>query len=240
MFQKFVVLLGLGWVGASISALKEDPTGDTVYVFAYSWQPEFCYDEPYPGCDDPETYWETHFTVHGLWPQYTEGGYPADCSTEALNTTVFDVIGMDTMTEYWPNVQDEEYESDGDINPEYYSFWEHEWSKHGTCSGLSQYDYFDDTINLIKQFGTPSSVSAAAGGDPVSADDLRDDFGGAAKCSLQCENSQYLVGVYTCWDHDSDGHPTSQIDCPSDVVAEDTCTHSTVTVPAFEDRRRKK
>eukprot|EP00128_Syssomonas_multiformis_P002201 Colp12_sorted_trinity150504_noHs@23754 len=51
------------------------------------------------------------------------------------------------MTKYWPEV---EYEV---TDPEYTSFWEHEWSKHGTCSGLSQDDYFQTTVNLIKSFG---------------------------------------------------------------------------------------
>ena len=28
-------------------------------------------------------------------------------------------------------------------------FWEHEWSKHGTCTGLSQLDYFNVTLGLL-------------------------------------------------------------------------------------------
>ena len=97
---------------------SSDMSTDTVYVFAYSWQAEFCYGKSYPGCATPEEYWKTDFTIHGLWPQYVIGGYPADCTSEPLDESVFDAIGMDTMTKYWPNVQDEEYTSSGEINPE--------------------------------------------------------------------------------------------------------------------------
>ena len=112
------------------------------------------------------------------------------------------------------------------------SFWDHEWSKHGTCSGLSQYDYFNDSINLIKQVGTPSMVTKAVG-STINADDLRDQFGGSTKTSLLCENGSYLVGLYTCWTRDNSGNPSSQTTCPSDVQSEDTCRTNTLTVDAF-------
>ena len=31
-------------------------------------------------------------------------------------------------------------------------FWEHEWDCHGSCSGLSQQDYFQETLNLHSQY----------------------------------------------------------------------------------------
>ena len=79
-------------------------------------------------------------------------------------------------------------------------------------------------------------MTDAAGGSPISSDEVREAFGGTDMASLQCQSSAYLVGVYTCWQHDSDGFPTKQIACPSDVIAEDTCTKDTVTVQAFDSR----
>jgi len=196
------------------------------YVFAYSWTPEFCYGQAtYAGCKDPQSYWGSYFTLHGLWPQYTNGGYPATCTTETFNSSIPISIGWSDMTQYWPNVQYLETDSNYD------SFWEHEWTKHGTCSGLTQFEYFQNTLNLIKSFGTPKSVTAAVGGT-ISAASLRNDFGGSEYVSLQCTSGKYLNGAYTCWSK-VNNLPTAQIVCGTDVQKEDTCTASTLTVTSF-------
>lgn len=197
-----------------------------LYVFAYSWTPQFCYGETnWPGCTAPEDYWGKYFTIHGVWPQYASGGYPSNCNSEAFDPNVPVEIGWDTMTNYWPDVQ---YAED-DAN--YDSFWEHEWTKHGTCTGLTQYDYFNAAINLIKSFGTPASVTSAVG-DTIVADDLRNDFGGATWVSLQCSGGSYLSGVFTCWTN-VNGIPTKQCECPQDVQGEDTCTSKTISITSF-------
>lgn len=86
---------------------------------------------------------------------------------------------------------------------------------------------------MIQSFGTPSIYSDAVG-STIDAGDLRDAFGGAAYASLQCDSGKYVNGVYTCWDMDSVTHlPTTQIECPSDVQDEDTCTASTLEVTSF-------
>ncbi len=207
-----------------LGALSEKMTGD-MFVFAYSWTPEFCSGNSYPGCKTPQDYWGKYFTVHGLWPQYSAGGYPHDCTKEAFNSSVPNAVGWNDMTKYWPNVQASETSSS------YSSFWEHEWTKHGTCTGLSQYDYFSKTLSLIKSFGTPASVTKAVG-STISASTLRNDFGGSSYVALQCDSGKYLSGAYTCWNQ-SNGVPTTQRTCPKDVIGEDTCTSSTLTVKKF-------
>merc|ERR1719502_1474299 len=142
------------------------------YVLAYIWEAESCYgSNSYPGCEDPQSYWEKYFVVHGLWPQYMKGGYPSNCDDEPFSEDAVEAVGMDTMIEMWPNVQDAEGSDD------YTDFWDHEWTKHGTCSGLNQTVYFNTTINLVKDFGTPSIVTNNVG-KSVNADDIRDAFGG--------------------------------------------------------------
>jgi ribonuclease T2 len=193
-------------------------------VFAYSWTPEFCYGHTtsWPGCEKPESYWKSYFTIHGLWPQYSTGGYPSTCTTEAFDPNAPIAVGMDTMTQYWPDVQYAE------TDPDYDSFWEHEWTKHGTCTGLNQTAYFQATIDLAKSFGTPSMVTSSVGGT-LDAASLRTAFGGSTKVSLQCDSGKYLSGAFTCWSNVG-GYPKAQVTCPSDVQSEDTCSSATITV----------
>ena len=188
-----------------------------IYVYAYSWTPGFCHNQNYPGCMDPLLYWESNFTIHGLWPQYSVSGYPASCTTEPFDTAIPAQIGEEKMVQYWPNVQSTENSSSYD------SFWEHEWSKHGTCTGLSQTDYFDYALGLTNRIPTPKIVYDSIGKN-ISADELRTSFGGSSRVALQC-NNQMLVGVYTCWNQ-TNGIPSVQIECPASVVKEDTCSKS--------------
>lgn len=199
-----------------------------LYVFAYIWEPESCYKNPsWAQCSDPQSFWETNFVIHGLWPQYSAGGYPSDCTTEPFNDTAIANIGMDTMNHYWPNIKSEP------TDPDYYSFWQHEWSKHGTCTTLTQAVYFNSTINLSKMYGTPDIITSNIG-KPVSASLMRDSFGGNNMVALQCDSKQYLSGVYTCWSISKiDGTPDKQIICPADVHKEDTCSNDLLIIPTF-------
>lgn len=189
----------------------------TLYVFAYSWTPGFCAGQKYPGCAEPLPYWKTNFTIHGLWPQYATSGYPASCTVEPFNPSIVDEVGLDTMITRWPDVK---YDAN---NPEYDSFWEHEWTKHGTCSGLSQYEYFSAAIALTNVLLTPEIIHDSVGQN-VNAGMLRAAIAPAQMVSLQCSH-QSLVGVYTCWQQ-TNNQPVKLTICPADVIKEDTCSSS--------------
>jgi len=199
-----------------------------LYVFAYIWEPESCYENPsWVQCSDPQSFWGTNFVIHGLWPQYSSGGYPSECTDVPFNEDVIANIGIDTMNQYWPNVKSEP------SDPNYNSFWQHEWTKHGTCTILTQESYFNTTINLSRTFGTPSIIISNIG-KTVSASLIRDSFGGTSMVALQCESGQYLSGVFTCWSISTiDGSPDKQIICPTDVHNEDTCSNDEVIIPGF-------
>jgi ribonuclease T2 len=157
---------------------------DFCYVLAYSWTADFCGEKSYPGCEKPRDFWLTNFTLHGLWPQFTDStGYPSFCDKDPYNPVAPEQVGMPKMLTYWPNVKSIE----GDTN--YGSFWEHEWSKHGTCTGLTQEGYFGSAIDLIIKYGSPKILSNAVGGS-LSSDSLRIAMGGEDMVSLQCDGSQ--------------------------------------------------
>ena len=194
---------------------------------AQFWEAESCHaSNSYPGCADPDEYWEKYFTIHGLWPQYSDGGYPSYCTDEAFNPDSPEAVGLDDMYQRWPNVQSATTDSD------YEEFWEHEWTKHGTCSGMTQTNWFNATMNLGAFYPTPSLVTSNIGGT-VSASDLRDAMGGADKVSLQCDSGEYLAGAFSCWSMGSGNAPETLITCPTDVQGEDTCTSATLQVPSF-------
>jgi ribonuclease I len=37
--------------------------------------------------------------------------------------------------------------------------WTHEWEKHGTCSNMTQLDYFNTSLHLLSQSNTSKCVN---------------------------------------------------------------------------------
>lgn len=99
-------------------------SGFDFYVLALSWSPTFCQSgearEGDPQCDAGRP---RGFVVHGLWPQ-NESGFPQFCRNGEPER-VPSAIGRE-LSAFMPSM--------GLIG--------HQWRKHGTCSGLSQKDYF--------------------------------------------------------------------------------------------------
>ncbi|MDF1607199.1 ribonuclease [Hoeflea sp. YIM 152468] len=102
------------------------PPGDgfDFYVLSLSWSPSYCRAEdaganPQQCAEDRDF----GFVVHGLWPQY-ESGYPEFCPSREPERVPWQ-LGRKYI----------------DIVPSM-GLIGHQWRKHGSCSGLSQADYF--------------------------------------------------------------------------------------------------
>ncbi|HEU4374449.1 MAG TPA: ribonuclease [Telluria sp.] len=108
------------------------------YAVALSWSPAFCatHDDP----DECAPGRQAGFVMHGLWPQY-EKGYPQECSTERL--------------------QPREREKFASLYPSPKMIG-HEWSKHGTCSGLDPAAYFEMSARLRGQLAIPAPYQRPA------------------------------------------------------------------------------
>jgi ribonuclease T2 len=106
------------------------------YLLTLSWSPEYCHGQP----NAPECGAHHGFMVHGLWPQFNNGTWPANCQTNQPGPTDTSPVA---------NIMPQE------IIP-------HEWEKHGTCSGLSGNDYFAlirkvfDSIKIPDRFVSPA------------------------------------------------------------------------------------
>lgn len=93
-------------------------------------------------CSMPK--YSNYFIVHGLWPTKNGTSGPNYCKS---NIT-FNAAELDSLTEdlndRWTNIEK---------GTDSYSFWRHEWQKHGTCASTlpqfhSVYKYFDISLKM--------------------------------------------------------------------------------------------
>lgn len=209
------------------------------YVFQQSWSAEFCFSHAtYPGCVSPTSEMKTSLTIHGLWPNYNQPDaaghdYPECCPSSygpAIDPTVVNSL-LAQFQEYWPS------EQDPNPSPPYTaSLWQHEWGKHGTCSGLAQSPYFQQAIATHLKLGTPSAIVNNIG-RTVSRADVEAAYTGGSACvkgqscmvGLGC-SSKFLADVTTCWSKTG-----KQMECPWLVLqGSSSClSQDTLSVTAY-------
>lgn len=177
------------------------------HVLAVSWQPAFCESgagkgKPECAALTPESAAASSFTLHGLWPN------KASCdinygSCQAYSKPAPDTVkGQPKFCQEYPmldNLSDNVRKALGQVMPsaKYGSCLQrHEWWKHGTCSGLSQDDYYTQAIDLTKQINASDFVSqfvAKNVGQKVTRDDFKTAFensfgnGSFNKVRLSCK-----------------------------------------------------
>jgi ribonuclease T2 len=123
--------LAAGLVALASGAMAQDkrqnaPGEFDFYVLSLSWSPSFCEETAERGGGRSQIQCGGRsyaFVVHGLWPQY-ESGFPEYCQRPAprLNRSI-----VSSMLDLMP--------APGLIFSE--------WDKHGTCSGLTDRNYFE-------------------------------------------------------------------------------------------------
>ncbi|HEV7611896.1 MAG TPA: ribonuclease T2 [Steroidobacteraceae bacterium] len=116
----FVFLHAIGSASARHRHSSPSAAGDfTYYMLSLSWSPAFCLSSPGAAeCGGPRGF---GFIVHGLWPQ-NEQGWPEHCDVHRP-------------------VPEDVVRSIVDLMPARGLVY-HEWSAHGTCSGLEPAEYF--------------------------------------------------------------------------------------------------
>ena len=170
--------------------------GFDFYVLSLSWSPTWCADNDTSGRTQQCRRGENNgFIVHGLWPQ-NERGYPSFCPTrqpdrvpENLGRTVLDIM---------PSM--------GLIG--------HQWRKHGSCSGLSQKDYFAVTRAAFERVEIPAGLSRGArlAPDAVEAAFIAENPGLDRKgIAVTCERGR-LTEIRICLTADLAFRPCPQVD----------------------------
>ncbi|KAK2948454.1 putative Ribonuclease [Blattamonas nauphoetae] len=81
------------------------------------------------------------FSLHGLWPNFNASSYPSNCNN-SYPFNMKEIEGIPDLAKQWfSNVNSDEY------------FYDHEWTKHGTCATdilPTIRDYFSKSIELNK------------------------------------------------------------------------------------------
>lgn len=107
-----------------------------LYLLTVSWEPGYCATSAGKGtaeCKNPP-----RFALHGLWPENTNGTYPAFCVPAA------------------PGPSDPSVFQDLYPDP---SFLLSEWNKHGVCSGTSADTYFTNARQALQSLSLPPTLT---------------------------------------------------------------------------------
>jgi len=187
-------------------------TGFDFYVLSLSWSPTFC-QSGQTRDGDPQCVKDTPrgFVVHGLWPQ-NESGYPQFCESSEPER-VPSSIGRDLAT-FMPSM--------GLIG--------HQWRKHGTCSGLSQKEYFAVLAAAWNRLQMPKAYADGRRMQNDSPRDIEAAFIAAnpglspAGIAVTCDGRR-LEEVRICMTKDLQFRACGEVD-------RQACRIDTVTIPA--------
>ncbi len=155
------------------------PTGHfDYYLFTLSWAPEYCHGHRNsPECNGGHP----GFVVHGLWPQFQNGQWPSQCSSSP------GLARPSTMLDIMPDLR----------------LIAHEWSTHGTCTGLSANQYFAVVRQAYQEIKIPPALASPMQPSRQSAAEIKQLFTdanpgmSADDIAVSCHN-RYLAGVEFC------------------------------------------
>lgn len=199
--------------GAGKDAAVTVPVGKgfDFYVLSLSWSPSWCVGNDPTGKTDQCERGDGHgLVVHGLWPQ-NESGYPEYCPTRAPDRV--------------PETLGRQYR---DLIPSM-GLIGHQWRKHGTCSGLSQADYFAVTRAARERLAIPPELAPTVGSGELSVSAIEAAF--AARnpgmtqdmIAVTCEG-RLLEEIRICFDKELNFRACPEVDSRA-------CRRSTVLVP---------
>ena len=201
-----LVLVGLAYAPA---LANDDEPGDfDFYVLSLSWSPTYCAEAGSRA--DPQQCRASRpfrFIVHGLWPQ-KERGWPDFCA-------------LPRELQPSPEVLQGMY----DIMPSR-GLMQHQWRKHGSCSGLSPSAYFDKTRAAFEKVRIPAAFQNLRNGGRIGPDAVETAFRLAnpglrdTAIAITCTSGK-LQEVRICFDKDLNFRScpgVDRADCRSRVV----------------------
>ncbi len=181
-----LLLLLAGLCMASLLVAQKAAPFD-YYILSLSWAPDFCAQPGEAAANPLECGTGKGFVVHGLWPEADQGRSPESC---APSKSVPKGIVND-MLRSMP--------SPGLI--------QHEWATHGTCTGLSQGEYFTKVMLARSVVQIPVQISSLGQSTTESPGEIEAQFAAAnpsfptGAVRTACRGGE-LTEVRVCFDKD--------------------------------------
>ena len=164
------------------------------YVMSLSWSPQHCStpngERDKLQCAPGRLY---DFVLHGVWPQF-ERGWPENCNTQPVDRAT-----VDSMLDIMPSPQ----------------LVRHEWSKHGTCSGLEAKEYFAEARHAYELVKIPEQYQRPKLQVMARPDEMRKRFAAANpgftedSFAVVC-SGRFLQEVRACLTPDFDPRPCNR------------------------------
>jgi len=185
------------------------------YLLTLSWSPTWA--ASHCAADDSREQCKVAygFVVHGLWPQYDDGSWPQDCAASTKLTTEQTAEAAEAMP-------------DTDL-------MQHEWDKHGTCSGLTPAEYFTTIADTFGSIEIPDALQAPSTSQAFDPHQLVNTFRQAnpqfpegsvlVSCVGKTQGTSKLAEIRICLDHD-----LAATECTGSV-ATNVCRADSIVVP---------
>ncbi|RKG58598.1 hypothetical protein D7X30_13390 [Corallococcus sp. AB011P] len=197
------------------------------YLLALTWAPTFCRTHPdKEECGDlEESFGATHLTIHGLWPQFNdEEARELNCTYPAYCGGLCECQGSNAPSKCFPDPATIP-PAMGTYGPGFvtdnFFLANHEWPKHGSCTGMDTRTYFQSTIDALLSLpgdqGTPAAITDNVGGS-VALENLRAAFGQGDSVAFSCDPNCNLMEVGVCFSVDDQRRPAARMTCPTNVT----------------------
>ena len=124
------------------------------YLLTLSWSPSYClsHQQDRAQCGGKGY----GFVLHGLWPQFDAGNWPEFCSSDV--TLPPDAVRIGNTLYPSPKLM------------------EHEWQRHGTCSGLDAATYFRTADKALAAVRLPSEFEAPHANQSMTGSQIASEF----------------------------------------------------------------
>jgi len=140
--KKIVTVLLMAFLVAGAASARQRHSADNTpgafdyYLLNLSWAPAYCAaNAGHVSSSECDPAHHFGFIVHGLWPENNDGSYPQNCGSASPVSHAI----VQRMITIMP--------SGGLI--------QHEWARHGTCSGLSTQGYFNQIETAFRGVQIP-------------------------------------------------------------------------------------